>query len=297
MHRRLLLVLCSVCTLAFAEPDSLQSQTSITAPTWISFNAQDSALLSPLKTLDEFPYIDSFENFYNANTETHIKSTAVSNNDSITTHFYRYFKIKIWQREIAISHAKLEKSLDNNGRRILAKADSSWDNMVDMTQRFIYQILEQIYSKGNCGSKGDSLYASAELALIIPMYKIHAILIRGLSGVLPTNTTNSANYWDKALNEFYKTLYAKLSNNDKELIKQAQRQWINARDAQIQLNEYIYTSKYEGKTHDGSLDYAFDHDLLAFFIMQRTLLLRDILALPDCKSPSDSPLPYFILEK
>ena len=52
--------------------------------------------------------------------------------------------------------------------------------------------------------------------------------------------------YDKLLNKYYKLLHKRLEDSDKEILKQAQRNWIKYRDSESKLNDVIYKEEYSG---------------------------------------------------
>lgn len=52
--------------------------------------------------------------------------------------------------------------------------------------------------------------------------------------------------YDKLLNKYYKLLHKRLNDSDKEILKQAQRNWIQYRDSESKLNDVIYKEEYSG---------------------------------------------------
>jgi uncharacterized protein YecT (DUF1311 family) len=58
--------------------------------------------------------------------------------------------------------------------------------------------------------------------------------------------TELNNGYDKLLNKYYKKLISGLEPTDKEILKQAQRNWILYRDSQIKLIRLLSDDKYSG---------------------------------------------------
>ncbi len=65
------------------------------------------------------------------------------------------------------------------------------------------------------------------------------------SGMLQA-TYNSYVSYDDLLNKYYKKLLKKLNHEDKETLKQAQRNWIKFRNSEIKLNNLIAKDEYSG---------------------------------------------------
>jgi uncharacterized protein YecT (DUF1311 family) len=61
---------------------------------------------------------------------------------------------------------------------------------------------------------------------------------------LATDELNSQ--YDKLLNKYYQKLLSKLSGSDKEVLKQAQRNWIQFRDNEMKLIGLLSEEKYSG---------------------------------------------------
>lgn len=54
------------------------------------------------------------------------------------------------------------------------------------------------------------------------------------------------NEYDQLLNKYYQLLLIKLDNSDKEILKEAQRNWIKYRDSEINLIETLSEEEYSG---------------------------------------------------
>ena len=58
------------------------------------------------------------------------------------------------------------------------------------------------------------------------------------------NCTNIAtDEWDKEMNKYYKLLIDSLNNNEKEKLKEAQRQWLTYRDKELIFSYEMYGNK------------------------------------------------------
>ena len=62
--------------------------------------------------------------------------------------------------------------------------------------------------------------------------------------------TDATKDYDKMLNKYYQILLKKLQPKDQEILKQAQRNWITYKEAELKLNLLITDDKYTG----GSLE-------------------------------------------
>lgn len=62
-----------------------------------------------------------------------------------------------------------------------------------------------------------------------------------------SNAVNELNrQYDQLLNTYYQKLLAKLKDSDKELLKQAQRNWIQFRESELKLINLLSEEKYSG---------------------------------------------------
>ncbi|MDD4636751.1 MAG: DUF1311 domain-containing protein [Bacteroidales bacterium] len=62
-----------------------------------------------------------------------------------------------------------------------------------------------------------------------------------------SNAVNELNkQYDQLLNTYYQKLLAKLKDSDKELLKQAQRNWIQFRESELKLINLLSEDKYSG---------------------------------------------------
>lgn len=52
--------------------------------------------------------------------------------------------------------------------------------------------------------------------------------------------------WDQELNKYYKLLLTQLKDENKKLLTEAQRRWINYRDEEFKLIDAYYFSEMEG---------------------------------------------------
>jgi uncharacterized protein YecT (DUF1311 family) len=79
--------------------------------------------------------------------------------------------------------------------------------------------------------------------------------------------------WDKELNSVYKQLMEKLSAQAKETLKEAQRAWLKARDAEIKLIGAVYGSL------EGTMYIPMRADAVTSLTRARALKLKDYLDL------------------
>lgn len=63
---------------------------------------------------------------------------------------------------------------------------------------------------------------------------------------MKTASINMLNDYEKLLNKYYKILLSQLKQEDKEILKIAQRNWINYREYEEQFNYLVSEDKYSG---------------------------------------------------
>lgn len=81
--------------------------------------------------------------------------------------------------------------------------------------------------------------------------------------------------YDILLNKYYKLLHKRLEDSDKEILKQAQRNWIKYRDSESKLNDVIYKAEYSG---GGSMEIILVASRDAEITKNRVLELFDYLS-------------------
>lgn len=67
---------------------------------------------------------------------------------------------------------------------------------------------------------------------------------------------NSEMAYDVLLNKYYKMLLNRLEKNDREILVQAQRTWIQFRDNELKLNALLQKDQYSGGGSINILDQA-----------------------------------------
>jgi uncharacterized protein YecT (DUF1311 family) len=61
-----------------------------------------------------------------------------------------------------------------------------------------------------------------------------------------TSTLDANREYDKLLNKYYQLLLRSLNEEDKEILKKSQRNWIDFRDSELELNGVLMNDYYSG---------------------------------------------------
>lgn len=106
--------------------------------------------------------------------------------------------------------------------------------------------LKQELLKKDCISDFDKLQIDFQIdTLMIERFVSIRASIGGTLDVIAAVYDSGIEY-DKLLNKYYKLLHKRLEDSDKEILKQAQRNWIKYRDSESKLNDVIYKEEYSG---------------------------------------------------
>lgn len=99
-------------------------------------------------------------------------------------------------------------------------------------------------------------------------------LDKGFGGAGSIPCFVASELWDRELNIYYKKLYNKLEANEKILLKNSQKKWLETRDLTIELNS-ILLNKNSGEGTMYLLMKAGDRDsIISPIIKQRALILK-----------------------
>lgn len=126
--------------------------------------------------------------------------------------------------------------------RQLTKADSvQIESEVDMkAQKFKDSLKENIQYKENL-----HIEFSVDTFKIEKRKKLKLDIDYSTTGMI-ISTLDANREYDKLLNKYYQLLLTSLNEEDKEVLKKSQRNWIEFRDSELELNTALMSKYYSG---------------------------------------------------